>query len=320
MGVGLADEGPVPALVGAVVIAIVAVAGVILGRALMSAGPTSSSEPPLVFALGRWRLRLSLIAWLIISAVVLLPLASLVYKAGALITRTESGYERGWSLAKAVTLTLKSPFDHAAEFRWSLAMAASTACVTLLFAIPLAYASRTSRIAATVALVLAVCGLAVPGPLLGLGSISVFNDPAWPWLNYLYDRTIAVAVLVQAMRAFPLAFFLVWWALATIPRPHDEAAQLDGAGQLARLWLAVRQRPAALTLAALSAMVISIGELAATILVAPPGIEPLSVRIFGLLHYNVEDQLAAICLMLILLHAAMTLAVLAVGRRLFRIA
>jgi iron(III) transport system permease protein len=320
MGVGLADEGPVPALPGIVVMTMVAVAGLILVRGVMAAMPTPSSSPPLVFSLGRWRLSLTLITWLFVSAVVLLPLGSLIYKAGAFVTQTELGFERGWSAWKTVAMTISSPRDHAAEFRWSLLMASCTACVTLLVAVPLAYATRTNRFARLATLVLAVGGLAVPGPLLSLGLISVFNDPAWPWLNYFYDRTITVAVLAQATRAFPLAFFLAWCGLRTIPRSHLEAAQLDGAGPLKRIWLAVRQRPATVAVAAVAAFVISLGELAATILVVPPGIAPLSVRIFGLLHYNVEDQVAAISLMLVLLHSAATLVVLAAGRRVFRIA
>ena len=320
MGVGLADEGPVPAIVGIVVIALVALGGLVLCRALMAVTPGPSSGPSLLFSLGPSRLVLTFATWLAVGAVVLLPLGSLIYKAGARVSQSQSGFERDWSAAKAVTMTMTSPYDHAAEFRWSLAMAASTACLTLLVAIPLAYAARKSRFAALVALVVAVFGLAVPGPLLSLGLISIFNDPAWPWLNYLYDRTIALPVLAQGARAFPLAFFLVWWAFGTIPRSHVEAAQLDGAGPLRRVWLAIRQRPAAVALAALTAFVISLGELSATILVVPPGIVPLSVRIFGLLHYNVEDQVAAISLMLILLHAAVTLAALVAGRRVFRIA
>ena len=36
--------------------------------------------------------------------------------------------------------------------------------------------------------------------------------------------------------------------------------------------------------------------LAASILVLPPGVDPLSRRIFGFIHYGVEDKLAGICL------------------------
>jgi iron(III) transport system permease protein len=69
----------------------------------------------------------------------------------------------------------------------------------------------------------------------------------------------------------------------------------------------------------LAAAVISMGELSATILVAPPGIEPLAVRIFGLLHYNVEDQVAGITLTLIVLHTAAAVVILTAGRRAFRL-
>ena len=144
------------------------------------------------------------------------------------------------------------------------------------------------------------CRIGFASTLLGLGLIAVFDAPDWTWLNYLYDDTIAVAVLAQSLRAFPLVFFLVWQALRTIPQSLFETAQLDGAGRFGRLWLAIRQRWAAIALAGLAAAVLSIGELAATILVVPPGIEPLSVRVFGLLHFNVEDQVAGISLMLIL--------------------
>jgi ABC-type Fe3+ transport system permease subunit len=286
----------------------------------MIAEPRPTSGPPVVFSLGGWRPLLSLLTWLVIGAVVLLPLGSLVYKAGASVIPIESGVERSWSAWKAVTMTVTSPLDHAAEFRWSLLMASSTACLTVVVSVPLAYAMRASRFAVVAALLLAVCGLAVPGPLLSLGLISVFNDPAWPWLNYLYDDTIAVPVLAQVARAFPLAFFLIWHGLRTIPQQHVETALVDGAGPVHRIWLAVRQRPAAVSLAAVAAFVISLGELAATILVTPPGIEPLSVRIFTLLHYNVEDQVAAISLVLILLHAAAPVTLVAAGRRVFRIA
>jgi iron(III) transport system permease protein len=225
---------------------------------------------------------------------------------------------RGWSLFKAISITAASPADHSAEFVWSLLMAASTAACTLALAAPLAYASRASIVAACIALALAVAGLAVPGPLVSLSLISTFSESQQPALNYLYDRTIAVVVLVQSLRAFPLTYFLLWHALRTVPRSLIETAMLDGAGPLRRMWLAMRQRLSAILLAGIAAAVVALGELAATILVVPPGIEPLSVRVFGLLHYNVLDQVAAITLMLVLLHSGAAWLLFALARRLFR--
>jgi iron(III) transport system permease protein len=41
---------------------------------------------------------------------------------------------------------------------------------------------------------------------------------------------------------------------------------------------------------------VSFGELSATILVLPPGINTLANQIFGLIHYGVDDQVAGIAL------------------------
>jgi iron(III) transport system permease protein len=65
--------------------------------------------------------------------------------------------------------------------------------------------------------------------------------------------------------------------------------------------LGLRVRWRALALAWLLAMVVAVGDLAASILVVPPGVTTLSIRIFGLLHYGVEDQVAGICLALAVL-------------------
>jgi ABC-type spermidine/putrescine transport system permease subunit II len=75
----------------------------------------------------------------------------------------------------------------------------------------------------------------------------------------------------------------------------------------------------AVALAWAGTFVIAFGELAATILVVPPGVTTLPVHIFGLLHYNVEDQVAAISLVLIALHAAAALSLLAIARRALRL-
>ena len=57
-------------------------------------------------------------------------------------------------------------------------------------------------------------------------------------------------------------------------------------------------------------LAIAVGELAATVLVVPPGPTTISVRIFSLIHYGVDDRVASICLALILgLTALMMLAI-----------
>jgi iron(III) transport system permease protein len=65
----------------------------------------------------------------------------------------------------------------------------------------------------------------------------------------------------------------------------------------------------------LAALSISLGDLAASILVVPPGVTTLSIRIFGLLHYGVEDQVAGICLAMISIFAILAIVIFILARR-----
>jgi iron(III) transport system permease protein len=102
----------------------------------------------------------------------------------------------------------------------------------------------------------------------------------------------------------------MWQALQTVPKEILESAMIDGAGPVTRLWrIALPMRWPAAAVAWLAALAISLGDLAASILVVPPGVTTLSIRIFGLLHYGVEDQAAGICLAMILIFALLAWAV-----------
>jgi iron(III) transport system permease protein len=80
-----------------------------------------------------------------------------------------------------------------------------------------------------------------------------------------------------------------------------DTATTDGAGWWQRLlWIAVPQRWPALVAAWLVGLAVAVGELAATVLVVPPGPTTISVRIFSLIHYGVDDRVASICLVLVL--------------------
>ena len=84
-----------------------------------------------------------------------------------------------------------------------------------------------------------------------------------------------------------------------------ECAAVDGAGPVGRLCrIALPCRLGALAVAWLVALAIGLGDLAASVLVMPPGVTTLSIHIFNLLHYGVEDRVAGICLALMALFAA----------------
>ena len=187
------------------------------------------------------------------------------------------------------------------ELQWSLIVAAVSATMVMIVATLLAWRARSSRISAGFTALLAALTFALPGPVIGLAIIAVFNQPDSPVFNFLYDQSIVPLCLAQSIRGLPLALLIMWYALQSIPVEMIEHAELDGAPWWTRLiGIALPQRRAALALAWGVALALGLGELSAGILVASPGLTTLTVRIFGLLHYGVEDQVAGICLVLFL--------------------
>jgi len=164
---------------------------------------------------------------------------------------------------------------------------------------------------------IAVLGLTIPGPLVGAGLIRLLNydlPPAIPWgagtakswLLVLYDHTPLATIIAQAIRALPLAILLLWHSFATLDRDVLDAAALDGLSPARVFWqIALPQRWRAVVAAWIAALAVAAGDLAWSHLVTPPGLDLLSRRVFGLVHSGVEEQVAAISLVNIIVYAAL---------------
>jgi ABC-type Fe3+ transport system permease subunit len=147
---------------------------------------------------------------------------------------------------------------------------------------------------------------------LGVGVIRLLSQPAnspLAFLSVLYDSNFA-PWLVQTIRALPLATLILWPALASVPQAMLDMAATEGSGWWGQLFrIALPQRWPAVIAAWLVGFAIAVGELAATVLVMPPaagGVTTISVRIFQMLHYGVDDRAAAVSLLMILGIAVIT--------------
>jgi iron(III) transport system permease protein len=113
----------------------------------------------------------------------------------------------------------------------------------------------------------------------------------------LYDDTLFAPWLALTVRSFPLVYLIVWFGLQSIPRQTIECASLDGAGFFGSFFhVVLPQLTPSLICAGLVAMAISVGDLSASVLVIPPGVTTVASRIFNLVHYGAEDELAGLCL------------------------
>jgi iron(III) transport system permease protein len=279
------------------------------------------ARPPWIARLRRGRIPVAIATWACLGLLVGLPLANLVTKAGIDVTVTDSARTRSWSAAKATGLVVAAPVDHHRELGQSAKIGAAAATAAVVLGTGLAWSLRGTRRVPWLRLVgIGLC-LTVPGPLLGVGLIRLLNQPPdspLAWLAPLYDSLFA-PWLAQTVRALPIATLLLWPALSAVPQATLDSAASEGAGRWRRLLLvALPQCRGAMAAAWLIALAVAVGELAATVLVIPPGTTTIAVRIFSLLHYGVEDRVASLCLVMIGAVAVATLGALGLARRVER--
>ena len=258
------------------------------------------------FAAGKRTLPLAALLWGVILALIAVPLVSLVTKAGFVVELAGGQRVRSWSAAKAWEVVRTAPTEYQEEFQWTLVIALAAATLAMTVAIVLAAPARRGGWRSLPAIAACVLAMATPGPLVGVLLMRLLNQPWSPALIYLYDKTVLAPVIAQAIRALPIAILLVWHALATLSDDELAAAALDGAGPVRRFWLiALPQRWPALAGAWLAALAIAAGDLAWSHLVMPPGIETVQRRVFGLIHYGADEQVAGICLVVVAAYAVL---------------
>jgi iron(III) transport system permease protein len=333
------DAAGPPVVLGIVITALLIIAGFGLCYGLSPGRRPLSLPRYSTFRLGHWKYFYLLTAGLFFLFIAGVPLGSLVYKAGVVVAQTDAGRIRSFSPIKCLQTIRFAPEKFHRELGWSFLIGMLSATAAVETAIPLAWLARKKDSRSTTIghdflsnLQFAICNLqfaiilliiavllALPGPILGIGIIRLLNRPELPGLVWLYDHSILAPWLAVYLRSLPIATLIMWQALQTVPKEILESAMIDGAGPFRRLWLiALPMRWHAAAVAWLAALAISLGDLAASILVAPPGATTISIRVFGLLHYGVEDQAAGICLAMIAMFALLAWTVFRLAPRITR--
>ncbi len=139
--------------------------------------------------------------------------------------------------------------------------------------------------------------MALPGPLVGIGLIGLWNHPSVAALGIYGSRFMPV--LAALARYTPLAALVM---IATLRRQNPElidAARLLQANRVRR-WLLIRLPLLAPGLLAAASVVfcLTLGELSATLMIAAPGSPTLTMRIYNYLHYGASSTVAGLTLVL----------------------
>jgi iron(III) transport system permease protein len=136
--------------------------------------------------------------------------------------------------------------------------------------------------------------LALPAPVAGVGLITLLNQPG-P-LGEVYDSP-AILVIGYLVRFWPVGVLLLIPAALRIAQELLDAGRVDGCGPIRLEWsISLPQARPALLAVLLISLILCIGEIGCSILIAPPGWSPVSVRAFTLMHFGVYRDLAVLAI------------------------
>lgn len=180
---------------------------------------------------------------------------------------------------------------------WTSALGAAAA---LLVGLPAAYLIARRRPLARSLNLLVMLPWALPGTVVAMNLITAFNT-SWPRLA----NTVWLLPLAYFVRGVPLLARMAGAAIAPFDGALVEAGQTLGAprGYCLRRIILPLLAPAVVAAVAL-VFATSLGEFAASILVATPRNKPIAVRIGEILHDGLLVEAAAYSVMLMLLVAA----------------
>jgi len=201
----------------------------------------------------------------------------------------------------------------------SIAVSLMAAAIGVVVTIAGACVTRRLRNAAGQALYfLSILPAAVPGMVLGLGYILVFNNPANP-LEFLYG-TLLILALCNVYHYHAQGFLIATTSVNQISRVFDEASTSLGAGFLRTLWSVV--------LPIIAPSIVSVGvfyfvrsmvTLSAVIFLVTPATQVAAVSVLLLDDAGNVNQAAAfsVCIMLVVALALLLFRVVlrASGRR-----
>ena len=195
----------------------------------------------------------------------------------------------------------------------SLALGASTAALVLVLAATFEWLAVQDRArplrGAPWAAALGVLPYALPGSLVAVALTAMLNRP-----GLLGDWYNGGGVLIWAYAALFLPFALLLPApgWARLDPALREAAALEGANAWQRFWISAwpTLRPI-FAVAGLLVFLLAGREMDATALLRPPGVETAAFAIHDYLHYQPQQRVAALCLLLVAMLGAVTAVVAA---------
>ena len=246
-----------------------------------------------------------LLGWTIVSMVALIPLANLIVKAGWVATMDGNEIRRGWSpFVMMQSIVQSTTFSN--EIGWSLQLSLYASGVAFVLGILVVGCIR-GRWSTWITIGLMAFLLALPGPIVNLIVISVFDRREPEWIGYLADRTLCGPILALQSRCLPIVFGVLWLATERFKRNNASLLQMDrGLPYASRIWILMKALKQPITIALVVAFFVSFADLSSYLLVQPPQVTTVAMRMFDLLHYGIKNRESGLALTLVVAGAIPT--------------
>jgi iron(III) transport system permease protein len=251
---------------------------------------------PRRFALGPSRWALTLLIALLLLTLFGIPLSSLLWKLG------QAGHPAHWSAANAWRHFHHTWHLHGPDVWANVLLAAAAGATVSLLALALCWLTNESRWLRFLLIAVITLAWALPGPIVGIGlkeTIALLPEGVLADALYFGPSPLPLA-WAYLVRFLPFAVALLWPVVRMVPRELREAARLEGQGPwrefLIVTWPLTRS---AVVLCGALVAALALGEVAASTRVETPGWESFAKLVFDRMHYGVDNNVAALSLVLL---------------------
>lgn len=246
---------------------------------VLELGRGASGAPSVEIDLGKWRLPLFalVLGWALVT--VALPLAVLIVQSSSPAVYLEAISRASGSIVRSLGF---------AAIGASLLTVLGFFCGYLIGYRSLAIWRGVDW--------LALLLFTLPGTVIGIGLISLWNTDLTNWVY----ATPAILILGYLAQYAILPMRITSASLEMIPRSLEQAARLSGAGWFMTLrHIVVPLASRGLIAAWLIGYVFCLRDLGISMIVYPPGSDTLPVRIFTLMANGAPSLIAALCIILV---------------------
>ena len=233
----------------------------------------------IMYYLGKLNILSFMYCFIVFSLSALVPVTVLIKTAGAL-----SNYLR------VINTSLS-------QIGYSLVMAALGGLLTLFLSFSISYIIERTKNKSSLLLEFASYILfVVPATAVGIGLIEVWNRPL---IDSIYKCPVII-ILGYIAHSLPFTIRATSSGIKQISPSLEEAAFLTTTSRTKVISkILIPLLTPSLMAGFFIAFILSFGELGTTLLVIPPGMETIPIKIYNLMHYGADQMIAALCMTLI---------------------